>query len=235
MKQKIENLYRFDNLSSYNFRQRFLIRLADLTFYTLIKIIGRTISFENSGWENFERIATDKKVPIYAFWHERIFLSTYFFRNRNIIVITSQSFDGEYIARFIQRLGYGAVRGSSTRGGVGALAQMIRLMKQNLSMGFTLDGPKGPRHVAKTGAIMLAKKTGNPVMPFVIEAEEYWTLQSWDKLQIPKPFSRAKIFIGELVYVAPDADPEEIENERRELQKNLDELVENGKQWRTSL
>jgi len=235
MKQKIENLYRFDNLSSYNFRQRFLIRLADLTFYTLIKIIGRTISFENSGWENFERIATEKKVPIYAFWHERIFLSTYFFRNRNIIVITSQSFDGEYIARFIQRLGYGAVRGSSTRGGVGALAQMIRLMKQNLSMGFTLDGPKGPRHVAKTGAIMLAKKTGNPVMPFVIEAEEYWTLQSWDKLQIPKPFSRAKIFIGELVYVAPDADPEEIENERRELQKNLDELVENGKQWRTSL
>jgi lysophospholipid acyltransferase (LPLAT)-like uncharacterized protein len=235
MKQKIENLYRFDSLSSYNFRQRFLIRLADLTFYTLIKIIGRTISFENSGWENFERIATDKKVPIYAFWHERIFLSTYFFRNRNIIVITSQSFDGEYIARFIQRLGYGAVRGSSTRGGVGALAQMIRLMKQNLSMGFTLDGPKGPRHVAKTGAIMLAKKTGNPVMPFVIEAEEYWTLQSWDKLQIPKPFSRAKIFIGELVYVAPDADPEEIENKRRELQKNLDELVENGKQWRTSL
>jgi lysophospholipid acyltransferase (LPLAT)-like uncharacterized protein len=235
MKQKIENLYRFDSLSSYNFRKRFLIRLADLTFYTLIKIIGRTISFENSGWENFERIATDKKVPIYAFWHERIFLSTYFFRNRNIIVITSQSFDGEYIARFIQRLGYGAVRGSSTRGGVGALAQMIRLMKQNLSMGFTLDGPKGPRHVAKTGAIMLAKKTGNPVMPFVIEAEEYWTLQSWDKLQIPKPFSRAKIFIGELVYVAPDADPEEIENKRRELQKNLDELVENGKQWRTSL
>ncbi|MEJ7861916.1 MAG: lysophospholipid acyltransferase family protein [Pyrinomonadaceae bacterium] len=235
MKQKIENLYRFDSLSSYNFRQRFLIRLADLTFYTLIKIIGRTISFENSGWENFERIATDKKVPIYAFWHERIFLSTYFFRNRNIIVITSQSFDGEYIARFIQRLGYGAVRGSSTRGGVGALAQMIRLMKQNLSMGFTLDGPKGPRHVAKTGAIMLAKKTGNPVMPFVIEAEEYWTLQSWDKLQIPKPFSRAKIFIGELVYVAPDADPEEIENKRRELQKSLDELVENGKQWRTSL
>jgi len=235
MKQKIENLYRFDSLSSYNFRKRFLIRLADLTFYTLIKIIGRTISFENSGWENFERIATDKKVPIYAFWHERIFLSTYFFRNRNIIVITSQSFDGEYIARFIQRLGYGAVRGSSTRGGVGALAQMIRLMKQNLSMGFTLDGPKGPRHVAKTGAIMLAKKTGNPVMPFVIEAEEYWTLQSWDKLQIPKPFSRAKIFIGELVYVAPDADPEEIENKRRELQKNLAELVENGKQWRTSL
>jgi len=234
MKQKIENLYRFDSLSSYNFKQRFLIRLADLTFYTLIKLIGRTISFETAGWENFEQTVTDKKAPIYAFWHERIFLSTYFFRNRNIIVITSQSFDGEYIARFIQRLGYGAVRGSSTRGGVGALAQMIRLMKQNLSMGFTLDGPKGPRRVAKTGAIMLAKKTGNPVMPFVVEAKEYWTLQSWDKLQIPKPFSRAKIFIGELVYVAPDADPEEIENKRRELQKNLDELVENGKQWRTS-
>lgn len=235
MTQKIENLYRFDSLSSYNFRQRFLIRLADLTFYILIKIIGRTISFETEGWENLEKIESDQKIPIYAFWHGRIFLSTYFFRNRNIIVITSQSFDGEYIARFIQRLGYGAVRGSSTRGGVGALARMIRLMKQNLPMGFTLDGPKGPPHIVKTGALLLAKKTGNPVMPFIVEAEKFWTLGSWDKLQIPKPFSRAKVFIGELVYVPENADATEIENKRRELQKNLDELVENGKQWQESL
>lgn len=234
MIQKIENLYRFNSLSDYTFKQIFLIRLADLSFYTLIKLVGKTISFETAGWKNFEQIEIDKQVPIYAFWHDRIFLTTYFFRNRGIVVITSQSFDGEYIARFIQRLGYGAVRGSSTRGGVGALARMIRLMKQGLPMGFTIDGPKGPRYVAKTGAVLLAKKSGNPVMPFVVETEKFWTLRSWDKLQIPKPFSRAKVFIGELVYVAKDADDAEIENKRQELQKNLDELVENGKQWRES-
>jgi lysophospholipid acyltransferase (LPLAT)-like uncharacterized protein len=235
MTQKIENLYRFNKLAAYTFKQRFLIRLADWCFYTLIKLVGKTISFETAGWENFERITIEKKVPIYAFWHEQIFLSTYFFRNRNIVVITSQSFDGEYIARFIQRLGYGAVRGSSTRGGVGALAQMIRLMKKGLPMGFTIDGPKGPRRVAKTGAILLAKKTGNPVMPFVVEAEKFRTLKSWDKLQIPKFFSRAKVFVGELVYVPNDADDAEIENKRCELQKNLDELIEQGKNWRESL
>jgi lysophospholipid acyltransferase (LPLAT)-like uncharacterized protein len=235
MTRKIENLYRFNKLEAYTFKQKFLIRLADLSFYTLIKLIGRTITFETAGWENFEQIENDKKIPIYAFWHERIFLGTYFFRNRNIVVITSQSFDGEYIARFIQRLGYGAVRGSSTRGGVGALAQMIRLMKQGLPMGFTIDGPKGPCRVAKTGALLLAKKTGNPVMPFVVEAEKFWTLGSWDKLQIPKPFSRAKVFIGELIYLTTDADNEEIEKKRCELQKNLDQLIEMGKQWRENL
>ena len=111
-------------------------------------------------------------------------------------MITSQSFDGEYIARFIQRFGYGAVRGSSTRGGVGALVEMIRLMKKGLPAGFSVDGPKGPLYFAKTGAILLAKKTGNPVMPFSVETKNHWTIKSWDKLQIPKPFSKAKVFIA---------------------------------------
>ncbi len=203
-------------------------------FYWLIKIIGRTISYETDNWENFQKIERSGKIPIYAFWHNRIFAGTYFFRNRGIVVITSQSFDGEYIARFIQRLGYGAVRGSSTRGGVGALVEMIRLMKKGLPMGFTVDGPRGPKYVAKTGAVLLAKKTGNPLMPFVVEAEKFWTINSWDEMQIPKLFTRAKIFIAEPIYVAADADDAEIENKRIELQKKLDESVARGKQWRES-
>ena len=127
-------------------------------------------------------------------------------------MITSQSFDGEYIARFIQRFGYGAVRGSSTRGGVGALARMIRLMKKGLPAGFTVDGPKGPKYVAKSGPVLLAKKTGNPVMPFSVETRKHWTIKSWDNLQIPKPFTRARVFIAEPVYVEKEAGDEEIEN-----------------------
>jgi lysophospholipid acyltransferase (LPLAT)-like uncharacterized protein len=197
-------------------------------------LIGKTIRFEIYGWENFQKIERIGKIPIYAFWHDRIFLATYYFRNRGIVVITSQSFDGEYIARFIQRFGYGAVRGSSTRGGVGALVDMIRLMKQGLPMGFTVDGPKGARYVAKTGAILLAKKTGNPVMPFLVETKNFWAVNSWDKLQIPKPFTKAKVFIAEPFFVATEADDNEIENKRRELQTKLDELVTLGKQWRES-
>ncbi len=234
MWEKIEKSYEPADLSAYSFPQRIGIYLADWTFYFLIKFIGKTIRYETEGWENFQKIERDGKIPIYAFWHNRIFAGTYFFRNRRIVVITSQSFDGEYIARFIQRFGYGAVRGSSTRGGVGALVEMIRLMKKGLPMAFSVDGPRGPKYVAKTGAVLLAKKTGNPLMPFVVEIERFWTINNWDNLQIPKPFTRAKIFISEPIYVKANAGEAEIENKRLDLQKKLDEAGELGKQWRES-
>ena len=232
MDEKHLEVYRRADLSEYSFRQKWAIRLADWTFFLLIKLIGATLKYEAVGMENFDKIAADGKTPIMTFWHNRIFTATHYFRDRGIVVITSQSFDGEYIARFIQRFGYGAVRGSSTRGGVGALVEMIRLMKQGLPMGFTVDGPKGPKYVAKSGAVLLAKKTGNPLMPFVVETEKFWTIGSWDKLRIPKPFTRAKVFIMPPIYVAPDADDGEVEAKRMELQSKLDAAVKLGKQWR---
>jgi lysophospholipid acyltransferase (LPLAT)-like uncharacterized protein len=126
-----------------------------------------------------------------------VFLSTYFWQRRAIVVMTSRSFDGEYIARFIQRFGYGAARGSSTRGATGAVVEMVRLMRAGCPAGFTIDGPKGPRYVAKMGAVLLAKKTGNPVLPFTIAAERFWEARkSWDHFQIPQPFTRAHVIIA---------------------------------------
>ena len=234
MLRKKENSSARADLSAYSLRQKVVIYLAERAFYLLIKSIGATIRYETEGWENFQKIERDGKIPIYCFWHDRIFAGTYFFRDRGIVVITSQSFDGEYIARFIKRFGYGAVRGSSTRGGIGALVEMIRLMRRGLPMGVTVDGPKGPRYVAKSGAIILAKKTGNPLMPFVVETKKFWTVNSWDKLQIPKPFTTARVFIADPVYVAADAGDAEIENKRLELQGKLDAAVGLGKQWRES-
>ena len=235
MTQKIEKSYTAADLSAYSPGKRVLIHLADRAFYWLIKYIGKTIRYETNGWDNFQKIERAGRIPIYSFWHNRIFAGTYFFRERGIVIITSQSFDGEYIARFIQRFGYGAVRGSSTRGGVGALVEMIRLSKKGLPMGFSVDGPRGPKYVAKTGAVLLAKKTGNPLMPFVFECEKFWTLNNWDQMQIPKPFTRAKLFIGEPIYIAGGADETEIENKRLELQNKLDELTANGEQWRNGI
>ena len=177
IRKNFPEIYQFSTLDKYSLRERFLIRAADLMLYSLIFLLGKTIHFEFEGEEHLEEIKREGKIPIYAFWHNRIFLSTYFFRDQNIVVMASQSFDGEYISRFIQRFGYGAVRGSSTRGGVGAIVKMIRLMREDLPMAFTIDGPKGPRYEAKNGACLLAKKTANPIIPITFEAKNFWTIK----------------------------------------------------------
>lgn len=234
MEEKIQLVFEQADLSAYSLKQRTSIRLTAWAFFLLIKLIGSTIKFETVGNENLESVENVGQMPIYTVWHDRIFLGTYYLRNRKIVVITSQSFDGEYIARFLTRFGFGTRRGSSTRGGVGALVEMIRLMRKGLSTAFTIDGPKGPRYIAKPGACLLSKKTGNPILPFSVEADRFWTIASWDKLQIPKPFSRARFFYAEPIYVSKNADHEELEKKREELQGKLDELVEIGKQWRES-
>ena len=217
--------YSFVNLSAYSLKQRVLIRAADLAFFLLINLIGRTVNFKIEGWENWEAASRDGKIPIYTFWHNRVFLATYFWRRRRIVVMTSQSFDGEYIARFIKRFGYGAARGSSTRGATGAVVEMIRLMRAGCPTAFTIDGPKGPRYQAKMGAVLLASKTGNPILPFTITAERFWEAKkSWDGFQVPKPFTRARVRIGAPIFVRADADENELEAKRDELQRALDEL-----------
>lgn len=233
--QSLRKAYEFSDLSGYSRRKRFLIRAADLAFYLLISLIGQTIRFETKGLEIFDRIEQNGKQRIQCFWHNQIFLATYFFRRKKIVVMTSQSFDGEYIARFIQRFGYGAVRGSSTRGGTGALVEQIRLMKLDCPAGFAIDGPKGPRHVAKEGAILLAKKTGNPLIAFAVTSEKFWTVKSWDKMEIPRPFTRAFIEVAAPVFVDRDADEREIARKLDELQQVLEKLTARGAAWRTEI
>lgn len=230
---KVERAYTFADLSPYSFKERLLIRIVDLVFFVLIKLIGGTVRFQIEGWENWEAASREGKIPIYTFWHDRIFLATYFWRRRRIVVLTSQSFDGEYIARFIQRFGYGAVRGSSTRGAVGALVEMVRLMRAGCPSAFTIDGPKGPRHVAKMGAVLLAKKTGHPILPFTISPAHLWrSSKSWDQTQVPKPFTRALVVIAPPIFVPPDADEAMLEGKRDELQGALDAIDRRGEEWR---
>jgi hypothetical protein len=226
-----DKIYDFVPLDEYTLKKRILIRLGDLFFYLSIKILGTLCRFEVRGMEHHEAILASGKIPIYTFWHDRIFLATYFWRKRGIVVMTSKSFDGEYIARFIQRFGYGAIRGSSSRGGSRALAKMIKAMRDGLPMAFTLDGPRGPKYKVKLGPIILAKKTGNPILPFIIEPKSFWQAKSWDKMHVPKPFTRTLLIIGEPIYVASDATDEGVTAKLAELQHSLDELVERGKKW----
>jgi hypothetical protein len=231
----IERAYSFRDLSQYSRKERFLIRAADLIFYLLIKFIGGSTRFEVEGWEHFEAASRDGHLPIYTFWHDRVFLATYFWQRRRIVVMTSQSFDGEYIARFIQRFGYGASRGSSTRGAVGAVVEMVKLMRMGSPTAFTIDGPKGPRHVAKMGAVLLSKKTGHPILPFTITPARYWAANSWDRFQVPMPFTRARVIIAPPIFVPADADDDELVARRDELQRTLDEINLRGDEWRTQI
>lgn len=234
MDEKLKPVYEPADLSKYSFRERVLIRIIAAVFGWLISLFGRTMRYEIEGADNLEEIKEGKHSPIVVNWHENIFLSTYFMRDLGIVVITSQSFDGEYIARFLTRFGFGTVRGSSTRGGAGALVGMIRLARAGIRTGFTIDGPRGPRRVAKPGACVLAMKTGARIYPMSVEPEKFWSVGSWDRMRIPRPFSRAVAIFGEPVAVGADASEEEINAKHAELQAKLDAISEFGEKWRQS-
>jgi lysophospholipid acyltransferase (LPLAT)-like uncharacterized protein len=139
-------------------------------------------------------------------------------------VLTSRSFDGEYIARIIQRFGYEAVRGSSSRGGAEGLLELQRVIEQGRSAVFTIDGPRGPVYVAKRGATALSRMTGVRVVPFYVAVEKHWTLRSWDRMIVPKPFSRAHARAAAPILVPQNADEETFNRCHAEVQAALERV-----------
>jgi len=204
--------------------KRLQARLISTAGYRLMAVLGSTLRWRPDGLEHFDAILRSGRQPIMAFWHGRILPATYYFRRRGIVVITSENFDGEWIAGIIERFGYGTARGSTSRGGRKALLQLTRDMAAGKPAGFTIDGPRGPARVAQPGAVWLAKATGNPVLPFHLEASRHWTLKSWDRTQIPKPFATVAIAVGEPFTVPSDADDSAIEEARRSLEHRLHAL-----------
>ena len=202
--------------------------------YRLFSLLGRTLRWRTEGLEHLEAVARSGRQPVLAFWHGRILPATLYFRNRGIVVITSDNFDGQWIAGIIERFGYGTARGSTSRGARRALLQMRRDMVAGRAVAFTIDGPRGPARVAQAGAVWLAMATGNPVVPFHLEASRHWTVSSWDRAQIPKPFTTVALAIGEPFDVAaevadaPDPDEgvpgnsdERLERARRSVEERL--------------
>jgi len=192
--------------------------------YRLVAGLGATLRWRVEGLDHLDAPVREGRQPIMAFWHGRILPATFYFRRRGIVVITSENFDGEWIAGIIERFGYGTARGSTSRGGRRALVQLVRALEAGKTAGFTLDGPRGPARVAQPGAIWLAKATGNPVVPFHLEADRFWTTNSWDRTQIPKPFATVAIAVGEPLEVSADAGDEGLEAARRELEARLQAL-----------
>ncbi len=204
--------------------KRLQARLTSIVGYRLLSLLGATLRWKAEGLEHFEALVRDGRQPIMAFWHGRILSATYYFRRRGIVVITSENFDGEWIAGIIERFGYATARGSSSRGGRKALLQLKRDLASGKPAGFTIDGPRGPARVAQPGAVWLAKATGHPVLPFHLEANRYWTVNSWDRTQIPKPFATVALVVGEPFDVRASADDAVIERARVSLEQRLSAL-----------
>jgi lysophospholipid acyltransferase (LPLAT)-like uncharacterized protein len=203
--------------------QRFQAAAISAVASPIIGVLGRTWKWKVEGTEHYERVIASGRQPILAFWHGRILASLYYFRDRRIVVITSQNFDGEWIARIITRFGYGTARGSTSRGGARALVQMRRDLTDGKPVAFTLDGPRGPARVAQAGAAWLAGATGQPIVPFHIEADRAWTMKSWDRAQIPKPYSMLAVAIGEPIEVA-GTEADATEHARTKLERALESL-----------
>src|SRR5436190_1459685 len=189
--------------------------------YRLVASLGPTWTWRAEGAGHYDEVIRNGRQPIMAFWHGRIMPATYYFRRRGIVVITSENFDGEWIAGIIERFGYGTARGSTSRGGRRALLQLRRDMAEGKPAAFTIDGPRGPARVAQPGAVWLAKATGHPVLPFHLEADRFWSVHSWDRTQIPKPFATVAIAMGEPFNVEEDTDAAEIERSRMFLETRL--------------
>ena len=201
--------------------RRLEARLISVVGYRVVAALGSTLRWRTEGLEHLDAIERSGRQPVMAFWHGRILSATYFFRRRGIVVITSDNFDGEWIAGIIERFGYGTARGSTSRGARKALLKLVRDMAQGRPTGFTVDGPRGPARIAQPGAVWLAQATGSPVLPFHLEADRYWSVRSWDLTQIPKPFARVALVVGEPFDVPPDGGEGSIETARQMLEARL--------------
>lgn len=190
----------------------------------LIRVLGCTwrIDFDESA---VAALRTRHPVVIYAFWHGRLLPLSYTHRGRSVHVLASEHRDGELMGQTIRFLGFGHVRGSSTRRGSRAIRELAEKVRAGFDLGLTVDGPKGPLFEVKPGAIELAKLTGVPVVPITTSSARHWEFSSWDRFQLPKPFTRVRVRHGEAVFVDAAAGPEAIESARQLLERRLREIT----------
>ena len=209
----------------FTLRQRILLRIIIAVGYGFIRLIGPTLRVCISREDGAQQSVAERPL-ILSFWHACIIPATYLFRHVGIRVMSSNSYDGEYMGRIIHKFGFVAVKGSSSRNAVRALLGLRRALQQGWSVAFSIDGPRGPRHQVKPGPVALARSSGVPMSTFHIAVESAWVLNTWDRLIIPKPFSRVLMRFGKQIPVSADATEEDLERYQRELQDSLDRIRE---------
>lgn len=205
--------------------QRIQLTLVSWIVPLILRLIGCTLRATMSYEEDAIQSLDEVYPGIFPFWHRCVLPATWLYRHQHPAVMTSRSLDGEYIARVISRFGFLPVRGSSSRGGQRALLEMNELLAQGHAVAFTIDGPRGPRYVAKRGPVLLARISGVAITAFYVAVERAWVLKTWDALMIPKPFSRIYVRFARKIFVPPDADDAALERYHAEMQAALDRIT----------
>ncbi len=212
--------------------RRVQIPIIAAAVYSVIRTLGPTLRYEVLGWQHAERVYAAKKQCIWAFWHRVIIPVAWWRRNHGVVVMNTTAFDGQWTRKVIEWLGFGTAQGSSSRGGLRGLAVMARRLEEGLDCAFTIDGPRGPRYVAKPGPVMLARKTGCPIMVFHVGVERGKTFEkTWDHFLLPKPFSRTLMLFGSPIYVPKDASSELMEAKHAEMQRELERVRDIAESW----
>jgi len=205
--------------------QRVVLSMIVAAGYSFIRLLGPTLRISVSYEEGAQK-TLDERPRVASFWHECMIPATYLFRNMGIRVMSSYSYDGEYMGRIIRKLGFVAVKGSSSRNPVKALLGLRRALDDGWTVAFTLDGPRGPRRKVKPGPAGLARSAGVPMTTFHAAVENAWVLKSWDRMMIPKPFSRVLVRVGKLIPVPTDTTDEELARYSDELQATLERVCD---------
>lgn len=209
----------------FTLRQRITLRIIIWLGYGIIRLIGPTLRVAVS-YEDGAQQTLDQRPLVASFWHSCMIPATYIFRDMGIRVMSSDSYDGQYMGRIIHKFGFLAVKGSSSRNAVRALLGLRRALEEGWTVAFTLDGPRGPRHKVKPGPVALARSSGLPMTMFHAAVDRAWVLNTWDRLTIPAPFSRVLVRVGKLIPVPEKASDEDLERYTNELQAALDRVCE---------
>lgn len=226
------NLHYDTRLPRLPWSRRIQIPVIAAAVYSVICTLGPTLRYEMLGYHHIEDVYASGRRCIFAFWHRVIIPVVWWARNRGIVVLNTTAFDGQWTRKVIEWLGFGTAQGSSTRGGLRGLAVMARRLDEGLDSGFTIDGPRGPRYVAKPGPVMLARKTGCPIMVFHIGVERGKTFtKTWDHFLLPAPFSRVAILCAPPIFVPADADAALMEAKHFEMQRELERVRDIAEEW----
>jgi lysophospholipid acyltransferase (LPLAT)-like uncharacterized protein len=203
----------------FTLRQRLALALVPPLVWALLRVVSLTWRFETIAEDGALALPHGEGAgrEIYCFWHQCVLPCGVYFRRTHATILISRSFDGELITRTLRLLGFNAVRGSSSRGAREGLLGLKNVIDSGRPAIFTADGPRGPIHQTKMGPIKLAQMTGAPIGAFHLQPEHAWTMRSWDRFLVPKPFTRIVVSWARWTRVPSDLPAEQFESMREEL------------------
>lgn len=200
-------------------------RAAGILGQGLLGGLFTTTRVSRTGREHYLRFRRRGEPVIFVLWHGQLLPLVHYHQGEDIVVLVSEHADGEYITRVVERHGFDTARGSSTRGGIKGLKGLIRAAREGRDLALTPDGPRGPAHHFKPGALLAAQMTGAPIVPVAAGATAAWHFDSWDRFMVPRPLSRVRIEYGEPRRIPREADAEDRKRFAAEIQRTLNELT----------